>query len=128
MRNFMALAGLTALGACANVDMPALEAQLNTDLFVAANREVDVNYRDLPFDTGTIYVIANEHGDMHTYTLTPCRDGTRICGGSGSVGQVARTPDFYVVTGAYPGRTFHLSPGGDGYLTWRGEDRDLAWN
>ncbi|MBU2992100.1 hypothetical protein KO486_02635 [Octadecabacter sp. B2R22] len=91
-------------------------------------RAVDEAYRDLPFDTGTVYVVADEHGDLHTYSLTPCQNGTHICGGTGRVGHLQRTADYFVVTGAYRDRTFYLSPGGDGYLTWRGVRRDLAWN
>ena len=136
MRKIAALAGLALISACSEADFETGLAEMQTgaaqltwnNLLAEANREVDANWRDLPFDTGTVYVVANEHVDIHTYSLTPCRGGTHICGGSGGVGHVERTPDYYVVTGAYAGRTFHLSPGGDGYLTWRGVDRDLAWN
>ena len=129
MRGLAALAGLMSLGACATVDMAALEAEVsNINLLQSTDRAWDQAYRDMPFDSGTVYVVANEHGDLHTYSLTPCRGGTHICGGSGHVGHLSRTEDYFVVTGAYSGRTFYLSPGGDGYLTWRGVDRDLAWN
>lgn len=129
MRIFLALAGLTALGACATIDMSATRSSIERlDLVAETRRAVDVSYRDIPFDSGTVYVVANEHGDLHTYSLTPCRGGTHICGGSGRVGHVERTLDYIVVTGAYRDRTFYLSPGGDGYLTWRGVNRDLAWN
>lgn len=136
MRILGAVIGLAALGACAedgqSIDLSALTIDPNAisfnDYMLSAERAYDEAYRDLPFDEGAVYVVANEHGDLHTYSLTPCRGGTRICGGSGGVGQVERTPDYFVVTGAYRGRTFYLSPGGDGHLTWRGEDRDLAWN
>ena len=129
MRIFLALAGLTALGACATIDMSATRSSIERlDLVAETRRAVDVSYRDIPFDSGTVYVVANEHGDLHTYSLTPCRGGTHICGGSGRVGHVEWTLDYIVVTGAYRDRTFYLSPGGDGYLTWRGVNRDLAWN
>ena len=129
MRIFLALAGLTALGACATIDMSATRSSIERlDLVAETRRAVDVSYRDIPFDSGTVYVVANEHGDLHTYSLTPCRGGTHICGGSGRVGHVERTLDYIVVTGAYRDRTFYLSPGGDGYLTWRGVSHDLAWN
>lgn len=128
MRKLLALTGLLALCACASYDLGATRAQIeNLDVLKATDRAIDDAYRDLPFDTGTVYVVANEHGDLHTYSLTAC-GGNHICGGTGRVGHVERTLDYFVVTGAYPGRTFHLSPGGDGYLTWRGVDRDLAWN
>ena len=129
MRIFLALAGLTALGACATIDMSATRSSIERlDLVAETRRAVDVSYRDIPFDSGTVYVVANEHGDLHTYSLTPCRGGTHICGGSGRVGHVERTLDYIVVTGAYRDRTFYLSTGGDGYLTWRGVSHDLAWN
>ncbi|AGI69955.1 hypothetical protein OAN307_c46050 [Octadecabacter antarcticus 307] len=98
------------------------------NIFVIVDRAIDDIHRDRPFDTGTVYVAANEHGDLHTYSLTPCRGGTQICGGAGHVGTVRRPLDYFVVTGAYRDRTFFLSPDGDGYLTWRGADLDLAWN
>ena len=129
MRTFLGLFSTLALTACMSVDMiPTRAAIENVNLLEETRRAVDVAYGDLPFDTGRVYVVANEHGDLHTYSLTPCRSGTHICGGTGRVGHVERTPDYFVVTGAYRNRTFYLSPGGDGYLTWRGVNRDLAWN
>ncbi len=132
MRIAMTLAGLTLLGACTNFESGSFtDMRIEKDpnnLFVMTDRATDEAYRDQPFDTGTVYVVVNEHGDLHTYSLTPCRGGTQICGGSGHLGTVQRTLDYFVVTGAYSDRTFFLSPGGDGYLTWQGEDRDLAWN
>ena len=128
MRKFIGLPALALLGACSNVDWAALESQMQfANLEAEAARTVDESYRDLPFDSGVVYVVANEHGDLHTYSLTPC-GGTGICGANGRVGHVERTVEYFIVTGAYRGRTFFLSPGGDGYLTWRGENRDLAWN
>jgi hypothetical protein len=132
MRIAMAMAGLTLMVACTNFESGRFtDMRIEKDpsnLFVMLDSALGESHRDLPFDTGTVYVVANEHGDLHTYSLMPCRGGTQICGGSGHVGTVQRTLDYYVVTGAYSDRTFFLSPGGDGYLTWRGMDRDLAWN
>lgn len=129
MRTLLATLCPLALTACMNVDMSAVHTAVeNVNLLDETRRDIDVAYRDLPFDTGRVYVVANEHGDLHTYSLTPCGAGAQICGGTGRVGHVERTPDYFVVTGAYRDRTFYLSPGGDGYLTWRGVDRDLAWN
>lgn len=129
MRTALALSGLLALSAC---DLARVEQQIvqvaSIDYVAATNRAFAEAYQDQPFDRGTVYVVAEEHGDLHTYTLTPCRGGTHICGGSGGVGHLQQTPDFDIVTGAYPGRTFYLSPGGDGILKWRGVERDLAWN
>ena len=129
MRILLAALCPLALSACMNIDLAATGAALErVNLVDATERDIDEAFRDLPFDTGTVYVVANEHGDLHTYSLTPCRGGNRICGATGRVGTVSRTPDYYVVTGAYSDRTFFLSPGGDGYLKFRGVDRDLAWN
>jgi len=129
MRTLLTVFCPVALTACMGADLSTTRAAVeNLDLLDETRRAVDVAYRDLPFDTGPVYVVANEHGDLHTYSLTPCRGGTHICGGTGRVGHVERTLDYFVVTGAYSNRTFYLSPGGDGYLTWRGVNRDLAWN
>lgn len=126
MRNLLALAAFSTLCACSYTaeQYVADEAQFNAN----ARQVADEMFRDLPFDSGPVYVVANEHGDLHTYSLSPCGGETRICGGNGRVGRVERIADFYVVTGAYRDRTFYLSPGGDGYLTWRGVKLDLAWN
>ncbi len=129
MRMRLALAGLIVLGGCAETTVQGTVAAIETlDLVAETRRDFAAAYQDQPFDTGTVYVVANEHGDLHTYSLTPCRGGTRICGGAGGVGHLQRTLDYDIVTGAYSGRTFYLSPGGDGILKWQGVSRDLAWN
>ncbi|MCF2871271.1 hypothetical protein L0664_09375 [Octadecabacter sp. G9-8] len=128
MRYLIGLTSLLVLGACTTADWTTFRGQIEDhDLLAETRRTIDSSYRDLPFESGAVYVVANEHGELHTYSLTPC-GGTHICGANGHVGHVERTLDYFVVTGAYRGRTFFLSPGGDGYLTWRGENRDLAWN
>jgi len=128
MRFLTAFAALITLGACSLAEVEQQATQLTVqNVTDNIRRTWDDANRDLPFDAGPVYVIANEHGDMHTYSLRPC-GGDHVCGDTGHRGHVKRTPDFFVVTGAYPGRTFLLSPGGDGYLTWRGVNRDLAWN
>jgi hypothetical protein len=128
MRILGAILGLASLSACATYDVGFDPDSLTWENYLlSAERDFDEAYRDIPFERGQVDVVANEHGDLHTYSLTPC-GGAHICGGSGGVGRVTRTPDFFVVTGAYRDRTFYLSPGGDGILTWRGVNRDLAWN
>jgi len=128
MRVLISLIGLAGLGACAATDSFDTVGQVgDVDLRYTLGIAALENHLDVPFDAGTVYVVANEHGDLHTYSLTPCGEN-RICGPDGRAGQLERTPDFFVVTGAYRDRTFFLSRGGDGYLTWRGENRDLAWN
>lgn len=120
---------MAALSGCATIDLGQAATQMEfADLTAETRRGIDAAYRDLPFDTGTVYVVANEHGDLHTYSLTPCRNATHICGGTGRAGHLERTADYFVVTGAYRDRTFYLSPGGNGILSWRGVSRDLAWN
>lgn len=116
------------LSACATFDLGQTQEQIeNLDLLAETRRAFSDAYQDQPFDAGTVYVVAEEHGDLHTYSLTPC-GGDHICGLDGRKGHVQRANEHIVVTGAYPGRTFYLSPGGDGYLNWRGVNRDLAWN
>lgn len=129
MRISVALAGLLALGACETVSFDGAQAAFESlDLVTETRRAFAQAYQDQPFDGGTVHVLAQEHGELHTYSLTPCRGGTHICGGSGGVGHVRQTADFHIVTGAYPGRVFYLSPGGDGIIEWRGVRRELAWN
>lgn len=82
--------------------------------------------KDQPFDEGTVYVVATERGELRTYALRPCRNETHICGTR--AGHLSETEQFYAVTGAYPGRTFFLSPGGDGVLRRGSHEVPLAWN
>ncbi len=87
-------------------------------------------FSDQPFDTGPVSVITQEHGEIHTYTFAPCRGGQAVCVGStrGRVASVNVTDDFVVISGASRGRTFYLSPGGDGWLKKNGEFLPLAWD
>lgn len=93
---------------------------------IAVERFYADTFQDQPFDEGPVSVLTEEHGELHTYLLTPCRNGARICGSR--IGTFERTPDFVIVRGAYPGRTFQLSPGGDGFLVVNGQTISLAWN
>ena len=128
MRISAAIVGLFALGACDDARLDETRAAINAlDLPGDSQRAFVVAQEDIATDDGTVYVVAEEHGDLHTYSLTPC-GGNHVCGPNGRIGHVQRLNDHIVVTGAYPGRTFYLSPGGDGILTWRGVNRDLAWN
>ncbi len=130
MHRSIALAGLLALGACTADTVQnggdALSAVGEALGFASARAFVPAD--GAAASTGTVYVVAEEHGELHTYSLRPCRGGTRICGGAGGVGHLQRTEAFDIVTGAYPHRVFYLSPGGDGILKWRGVERDLAWD
>ncbi len=128
MRLMLCGAMIAGLGACSSIDLNQAHSEIeNLDLIAETRRAFSDAYQDQPFEEGAIYVVAEEHGDLHTYSLTPC-GGNHVCGPNGRIGHVQRLNDHIVVTGAYPGRTFYLSPGGDGYLNWRGVNRDLAWN
>ena len=129
MQRLAGIIGLMVLGACTVLNQAHNEAGwTGPNLAAETRRELAASFQDIPFEGGaSVSVVANEHGDLHTYRLTPC-GGDHICGLPGHIGHIEQTPDYFVVTGAYPGRTFYLSPGGDGYLTWRGVNRDLAWN
>ena len=92
---------------------------------VQAKRFYADTFQDAPFDTGQVTVLSAEHGDLHTFTLRPCGDGL-VCGTR--QGTVAKAPDYYVVTGAYAGRIFYLSPGGDGWVKRDGQLIQIAWD
>jgi hypothetical protein len=83
-------------------------------------------FQDKPFDTASISVLAPQGDELQTFTLRPCGSGTQICGAT--TGTLEQTLDHYIVTGAYPGRTFHLSPGGDGFMRTASGDTNIAWN
>ena len=97
------------------VDVPAEVSRYYADVF-----------QDQPFDTASISVLATEGDELRTFTLRPCQNGTRICGAR--AGTLQRTADYYVVTGAYPGRVFNLSPGGDGFMRTAAGNTNIAWN
>lgn len=96
-------------------DVPAEASRYYADLF-----------QDKPFDEASVTVLATEGGELRTYTLRPCQNGTRICGAS--AGTLQQTPDYYIVSGAFAGRTFHLSPGGDGFMRTASGNTNIAWN
>ncbi len=93
---------------------------------------------DTPFDTGAVSVLvrdANPLRVIQTYTMVPCREGAAICGGSakGPAGVLTLQDGQYIVTGAYPGRTFYLDRNGDGFMGVGTPGADqvlvpLAWN
>lgn len=121
MRNvILGLVALTGLSACYG---KPLTWEQNP---VAVQRWYAESFQDQPFDVGNVSVITEERGEMRTYLLSPCRNNTRVCGSR--AGTLERTPDFSIVTGAYPGRVFYLSPGGDGSMVHNGRTVPLAWN
>lgn len=93
---------------------------------VAVQRFYAEQFQDQPFDVGPVSVLTEEGGELQTFRLSPCQNGTRICGPR--TGTFEKTPDYTVVSGAYAGRTFYLSPGGDGFLVRNGVSIPLAWN
>lgn len=111
---------LLTLAACNGKPLPAF---WDSAAYQAAYAE---NFQNHPFDDGPISILTEEHGELHTYTLTPCRDGTRVCGTHAAT--VMKGDHYYVVDGAYRGRAFHLSPGGDGWLKRGDKITPLAWN
>ena len=94
-----------------------------------ADRMVADSFRDIAFADGRVAVVAVEDGRMRTYWLVPCQNGTQICAGGpqGRAVSLTGNPDFRIVSGAYRGRDFYLSPGGDGVLISRDGPHQLAW-
>ncbi len=128
-----AWAGLAilAVAGCSEIGSSVSEDSLGYDAWsTEVRRAVAAAYLEQPFADGTVYVVAEERGEMKTYILVPCRGGTHICGETlrGRAGHLSQQPDFAVVTGAYSGRTFFLSPGGSGVLRRGGVDTALAWD
>lgn len=82
-------------------------------------------FQDKPFDTGAISIVAEEHGELHTFTLRPC-GADNVCGAR--QGQLVKTADHYVISNAYGGRTFYIAAGGSGYIKRDGAFYPLAWN
>lgn len=114
----------TALAACTGplAEGPTATAAAFNDAF-----------RDTPFDTGAVTVLVSDPNPLRmlqSFTLVPCQNDTAICGGSplGRAGTLAMQNGQYVVTGAYPGRTFYLDRGGDGFMQENGILVPLAWN
>jgi len=122
---FAAVLPVLALVACAPGDLT-----LKQQLPLVVQQEYAAQFQDAAFDTGPVTVLVEEHGELHTYTLAPCRANTRVCAGSsaGRAGALTWEDDHLVVRGTYAGRTFHLSPGGDGFMMRAGVRAPLAWD
>ncbi|MEJ6398325.1 hypothetical protein [Yoonia sp. 208BN28-4] len=128
MKTVAATAMIALLAACQGTgDRAAVVAeQFVWDATQDVNRFYADTFQDAPFDSGPVSVLTEEHGELHTYTLTPCRAGTRVCGTR--AGHLSRNADFYILTGAYHGRTFYFSPGGDGFVKRGSHYIPMAWN
>ena len=100
-----------------------------SNIVAEADRLVANSFRDIAFTEGRVSVVAEENGRLRTYWLVPCRDGTKICAGgpNGRAVDLTSSPDFRIVSAAYRGRDFYLSPGGDGVLISRDGQHQLAW-
>ncbi len=120
LRSILMLSGLLALAGCYGKPLAWQQTPISVQRFYAEQ------FQDQAFDAGSVSVLTEEHGELHTYTLRPCHNGTRICGPR--AGTFEKTPDYTIVRGAYGARTFFLSPGGDGYLVKNGRSIPLAWN
>ena len=94
-----------------------------------ADRMVADSFRDIAFADGRVAVVAVEDGRMRTYWLVPCQNGAAICaaGPRGRAVPLTSNPDFRIVSSAYRGRDFYLSPGGDGMMISRDGRHQLAW-
>jgi len=123
----LAMAAVIGLAGCTDPNAPITPQMLDYERSVLQLKRFA---QDTPFDSGPVSVVATERGELNTYTLVPCRGDTHICGGSahGRAGHLRTGLTADVVTGAYPGRIFHLSPGGDGFLERGGHVVPLAWN
>ena len=111
---------LTALAGCFGEPLTFEATPLAVERYYAAT------FQDQPFDEGAVTVLWAQHGELRSYRLTPCGNNTHICGAR--AGHLTKTPDYSIVTDAYPGHVFYLSPGGDGVLRHHGQDTPIAWN
>jgi hypothetical protein len=100
-----------------------------SNVVAESDRMVADSFRDIAFTEGRVAVVAVEDGRMRTYWLVPCRNGEAICAGgpNGRAVSLTSNPDFRIVSGAYRGRDFYLSPGGDGMMITRDGRHQLAW-
>ena len=126
-------AGLALLAGCnaPRFELPEVtpETLAFSTVVAEADRMVADSFRDIAFTEGKVAVVAEVNGRLRTYWLVPCQNGTRICAGgpNGRAVPLTDSPDFRIVSGAYRGRDFFLSPGGDGVLVTRDGQHQLAW-
>lgn len=122
MHKAFAVGCLALMAGCTTIDSATLSWD---NLTAETNRDLRQALYEIPFSEGPISIIVTESGKMRTYALRPC--GATVCAGNAR-GTLTRTDDYWVVTGAYRGRTFYLSPGGDGYMLRNGAYFPLAWD
>jgi len=131
IRTATALLAALALAGCAlpPEQPPAQQPPEWDDVVAGTARAWAGDHGWMPFAQGAVGVLAREDGQLRSYTLVPCRGGGAVCAGSltGPAGQVSETRDYTVVQGLY-GRTFYLSPHGDGLIGLPGgATAPLAW-
>ena len=121
------LGGLLLAGCSEGVDMAQFEFA-NIDRAVSA--QFASTHEMQPFANGAVSIIVTDHGELHTYSLHPCHNGTHICAGGprGRAGHLQDGAEWDVVSVAYRNRTFYLSPGGSGYVKRGGTYLSLAWD
>lgn len=127
-RSLAMLALPLALSACG--DTPETFFPEYGEVVARTERAYAFAQQETPFENGPMNVLATEDGQLRSYTLVPCRGGAAICAGGlhGAAGTLNVTPDYHVVQGLH-GRTFWLSPGGDGWIGYRnGTHVPLAWD
>ena len=128
----LALAGLATLAGLAGCGMTMPDpASMTTDALNAeVGRSTEAVFSETPFANGAMSVVVVENGEMRTYRLVPCANGTSVCAGNanGPFARVTTTADHTVVEGVYGNRTFFLRPGGGGTMRRGGVDVPLVWN
>lgn len=120
--------GLGLLSGCGGPKLDAARQAVYA-LGTGTDQYVANSFRDVAFEEGRVAVVAEMDGKLRTFWLVPCGDGTRICAGgpNGRAVPFSRTLDFTIVSGAYRGRDFYLSPGGDGLIIAPDGQHPLAW-
>lgn len=126
MSRLLPLFALGLLSACATA--PGNDMRDDGIAYEVTRRLPELT-KSQPFAEGAVHVVAPRSYGMQTFTLVPCRGGA-ICAETtgGRAGTVTRGEKFYQVAGTYPGATFHLSPGGDGYMVESGRYIPIAWD
>jgi hypothetical protein len=128
----LAVAGLLALGACAQIGAGGEVSPEDLEwraLSASYNRAFGQSFTEEPFELGSLSVIAEEGSELSTYNFFPCQGGQAVCSGglNGQAGRISRTPSYFVLTGLH-GRTFWFSYGGDGWVEQNEQFVPMAWN
>jgi hypothetical protein len=129
LSGLMAALALTAACNVTNTDAPPQDERIFA--LSGFSRGYALAFSEYPFERGTIDIVATEGGQLRSFRMVVCREGQAICAGGihGPAGELTQEPDYWIVRGLFEGRTFYLSPGGDGAIYY-GTERAaaLAWN